>query len=227
MGLTIQLGLKMIRRPFNEPVFIDLPELTGLSDEYLSYIDQIPVLHQDDLCYIQFKYPDALSSEYYSKSRPIDLVKYGIDFIAITNFQSLLPVHIMEVFKQYFSPSFHDIAFGKKEIMSGMRLYLNNPDSTGIHLHKDIYGDSHARSCCINIPISQNSLTSDLCIYDDELELITCSRYKKRTPAILNTSAFHEVINHDRSTIRKIITLSTPYSAIELKNLLDNGQVVR
>jgi hypothetical protein len=217
----------MIRRPFNEPVVIDLPPMDNLTDEYLAYIDQMPILHQDNLFYIQFKYPEGTSTAYHSKKRPIDLVRYGIDFIAITNFQSLLPDHIMEIFKQYFSPVFHDVAFGKKGIMSGMRLHLNNPDSVGVHLHKDIYGVHSPRLCCINIPISQNSITSDLRMYDDELDLITCTRYKKRTPAIVNVSAFHEVIHHDHSSIRKIITLSTPYSINELKNLLDNGQVVR
>lgn len=214
----------MIRIPFEETCFLHLPVMP-LSGEDLSYIDQFYLTHDQDLIYRTYKYPVANRVSFNSKQTPIDVYNDDADFLSIDNFFELLPLPIQNKFYEYFHADFHDVAFGPK--WRGTRLYLNKPNARGVHIHKDIYsGGGTPRQVAINIPISANSLTSDLNFYDDTLELVHTVHYRSRTPTVLNTSVFHEVVHHDHDIIRKIVTISTPYNMIEFLELLDQGRIL-
>jgi hypothetical protein len=196
-----------------------------LSDKDISYIDQLYLTHDNELIYRTYKYPQANRVKFHSKETPIDVYHDDADFLSIDNFFELLPKYIQDKFYQYFHVDFHDIAFGPK--WRGTRLYLNKPNTKGVHIHKDIYsGGGTPRQVAINIPISANSLTSDLNFYDDTLELVHTVHYQARTPTVINTSVFHEVVHHDHAMIRKIVTISTPYNMQQFLNLLGHGRIL-
>lgn len=214
----------MIRIPFNETCFLHLPPMS-LSDSEIEYIDSFHQTHSQDLIYRTYKYPQANRVKFHSKDTPIDVHKDDADFLSIDNFFELLPDSIQKKFYSYFHSDFHDIAFGNN--WRGTRLYLNKPNSKGVHIHKDIYsGGGTPRQVGINIPISENSLTSDLNFYDDELELVHTVHYQKNTPTVLNTTVFHEVVHHDHEQIRKVVTISTPYSMSQFLDLLQEGKIL-
>ena len=214
----------MIRIPFNETCYLHLPPI-GLSDDDIELIDQLHLTNHDNLEWRPYKYPIANRVKFNSKEHPIDVYKDDADFISIDNFFEVLPSNIKEKFFDYFHQDFHEIAFGPA--YRGTRLYLNKPNTKGVHIHKDIYsGGGRPRHVAINIPISKNSLTSDLNFYDDELELIHTVHYQEKTPTVLNTSVFHEVVHKDHNNIRKIITVSTPYLMSEFLDLLNSGKIL-
>ena len=216
----------MIRIPFNEVAYFNLPPIP-FSDEDIDYMDNFHLHHSDEMEYRWYRYPTANKIAYYSKDTPIDFVQCNDDFLSIDNFWTLLPERIKDVFAGYFSDEF--FAQANDPNFRGVRLYLNNPNTVGVHLHKDIYsGGGIPRQLAINIPISANSLTSDLNLYDDELNLLHTTQYIKNTPTALNTSVFHEVVHHDNTQIRKIITMSPgQLTMAEFIDMFNQGRVLR
>jgi hypothetical protein len=197
-----------------------------LSDSDVAYINQFDSTFGDQMIYRTYKYPQANRVSFHSATNPIDVVNDDADFLSIDNFFELLPVSIQQVFENYFTDKFYQIATHPE--VRGIRLYLNKPNAKGVHIHKDIYsGGGTPRQVAINIPISDNSLTSDLNFYDDELKLIHTVNYQYTTPLVLNTSVFHEVVHNDHSTVRKIITISTKYHMSEFLDLVSQGNIVR
>lgn len=215
----------MIRIPFNETCYYHLPTI-NLSDSDISYINKFDHTFKDQMTYRTYKYPHANRVQFNSATTPIDVVNDDADFLSIDNFFELLPAHIQQVFKDYFTDEFYQTATDPR--VRGIRLYLNKPNAQGVHIHKDIYsGGGTPRQLGINIPISDNSLISDLNFYDDELNLIHTVHYQPKTPTVLNTSVFHEVVHRDHTNVRKIITISTTYTMPEFLELLNQGRVVR
>lgn len=212
-----------VRIPLNEPVHLNLPRF-GLTQEDYDYMNSMHETFADQLEYRPYKYPTTNRVKYFSKDTPIDVFADDADFLTIDNFWELLPDHITDRFCNYFTEEFYDVAVNPA--WRGVRLYLNKPNSKGVHIHKDVYsGGGLPRRLGINIPVSANSMTSDLNFYDDELEHISTVHYEFDTPTVLNTSVFHEVQHKDHSDIRKIITMSTPYTIHEFMDLLDAGRV--
>lgn len=216
----------MIRIPFDVVTHYHLPPI-GLSDADIEYIDNFHITHADEMEYRWYRYPSANKVTYHSKDTPIDLENSDVDFLSIDNFWNLLPDAIKTKFTDYFTEEFFGQASNPN--YRGIRLYLNNPKTPGVHLHKDIYsGGGIPRQLGINIPISANSLTSDLNLYDDELNLINTARYQKGTPTALNTSVFHEVVHHDRGSIRKVLTMSPGEITMEdFLKAFSEGRVVK
>lgn len=221
----MQLGsiTMAVRIPLTEPRYLDLPRF-GLTQDDYDLMNNIHTTHKDELIYRPYKYPTANRVKYHSSELPIDMWDDDADFLTIDNFYELLPAHIIEHFQNYFVEEFYDVAVNPA--WRGVRLYHNKPNAKGVHIHKDVYsGGGIPRLAAISIPVSANSLTSDLNFYDDELDLIETVHYKYDTPTILNTTVFHEVQHHDHSDVRKIITISTPYSIFEIMDLIDKGKV--
>lgn len=214
----------MIRIPFDTVTTFDLPPMP-FTDSDLEYLDNFHIIHQHELEYRWYRYPTANKITYYSKDTPIDF-SVPDDFLSIDNFWQLLPNDLKEKFSSYFTDEFFPEANNPN--LRGLRMYLNNPRTPGVHLHKDIYsGGGIPRQLAINIPVSANSLTSDLNLYDDELNLIKTVRYQKNTPTALNTTVFHEVVHHDNTSIRKIITMSPNKTMEEFLELYSQGRVVK
>lgn len=215
----------MIRIPFNECCYFYLPAL-NLSDSDIAYINNFDQTFHDQMIYRTYKYPQANRVSFHSATTPIDVVNDDADFLSIDNFFELLPKQIQQVFEEYCTDEFYQVA--TDPAVRGIRLYLNKPNAQGVHIHKDIYsGGGTPRQVAINIPISHNSLISDLNFYDDELNLIHTVHYKSRTPLILNTSVFHEVVHRDHVNVRKIITISTKYTMNEFLELVKQGKIIR
>lgn len=215
----------MIRIPFDETCYFYLPAV-NLSDSDVAYINNFDQTFHDQMIYRTYKYPQANRVSFHSATTPIDVVNDDADFLSIDNFFELLPKEIQQVFEEYFTEEFYQVA--TDPAVRGIRLYLNKPNAQGVHIHKDIYsGGGTPRQVAINIPISHNSLVSDLNFYDDELNLIHTVHYKPRTPLILNTSVFHEVVHSDHVNVRKIITISTKYTMHEFLELVKQGGIVR
>lgn len=215
----------MIRIPFDAVPVFHLPPL-DLSDGDIEYMNNFHIIHKDEMEYRWYRYPVANKVTYHSKDTPIDLENSDVDFLSIDNFWELLPVSIREKFSNYFTDEF--FAHASDPRYRGIRLYLNNPKTPGVHLHKDIYsGGGIPRQLAINVPVSANSLISDLNLYDDELSLIQTVHYQDRTPTALNTTVFHEVVHHDNASIRKILTMSPGVSMEEFLELYQQGRVVR
>lgn len=215
----------MIRIPFDVVTTYNLPPIP-FTDDDLRYLDSFHIIHKDDMEYRWYRYPTANKITYHSKESPIDLINTPDDFLSIDNFWQLLPSTIKDKFCNYFTDEFFPEASNPS--LRGVRLYLNKPNARGVHLHKDIYsGGGIPRQLAINIPVSTNSLTSDLNLYDDELNLVKTMRYSKNTPTALNTSVFHEVVHHDHSNIRKIITMSPNTTMDDFLSLHKQGRVVR
>jgi len=225
MGLTIHHGEVMIRIPFDETCYFHLP-LINLSAEHIEYINMFDQTFKDQMIYRTYKYPQANRVSYNSADNPIDVINDDADFLSIDNFFELLPVSIQQVFQEYFTDEFYQIATDPG--VRGIRLYLNKPNAQGVHIHKDIYsGGGTPRQVGINIPVSANSLISDLNFYDDELNLLETVHYQSQTPTVLNTSVFHEVVHKDHTNVRKIITISTKYVMAEFLDLIKQGKIVR
>lgn len=215
----------MIRIPFTETCYHYLPPI-ALADSDIAYINQFDQIHADHMVYRTYKYPRANRVSFHSGETPIDVINDDADFLSIDNFFELLPESIQQVFAEYFTDEFYQVA--TDPAVRGIRLYLNKPNAQGVHIHKDIYtGGGTPRQVAVNIPISANSLTSDLNFYDDELNLAHSVHYQPRTPMILNTSVFHEVVHHDHVNVRKIITISTKYHMQEFLHMVAQGRVVR
>lgn len=215
----------MIRIPFNEVSVFNLPPI-NLSKEDLEYLDSFHEIHKNEMEYRWYRYPTANKVTYYSSETPIDLLNSPDDFLSIDNFWTLLPDSIKQKFVDYFTEEFFSTANNPN--YRGVRMYLNNPKTTGVHIHKDIYsGGGIPRQLAINIPVSENSLTSDLNLYDDELNLIQTARYQRNVPTALNTSVFHEVVHHDTTAIRKIITMSPDMNMTEFLEKYNQGRIVK
>lgn len=216
----------MIRIPFNETAYYNLPPI-NFSDEDLDYMDNFPSIHATELEYRWYRYPTANKITYHSNTDPIDFATADDDFLTIDNFWTLLPQPIKDKFIAYFTDEFFSQANNAN--YRGVRMYLNNPKNPGVHVHKDIYsGGGIPRQLAINIPVSANSLTSDLQLFDDELNLIHSVRYQKNTPTALNTGVFHGVVHNDHTAVRKIITMSPGELTMnEFLDLLEQGKVVR
>lgn len=214
-----------VRIPMDETVYLNLPPV-GLSKEDYKFMDQLYLTHPDQLEYRTYKYPTANRFTYHSKDVPIDVWDDDADFLTIDNFYDLLPESIIDKFKNYFTDEFYAISCNPA--WRGTRLYLNKPNAYGVHIHKDIYsGGGIPRQVTINIPVSANSMTSDLNFFDDELEPLATIQYQYDTPTVLNTTMFHGVKHHDHSDIRKIITISTALSYSEFEQMLAEGRVTR
>jgi hypothetical protein len=213
-----------VRIPMTEPTHLNLPTIGITADEY-AYMNTIHERHADNLEYRPYKYPTTNRVKYHSKEVPIDVFKDDAEFLTIDNFYQLLPNTIVEKLQNYFTEEFYDLAINQG--WHNARLYLNKPNSKGVHIHKDIYhGSALPRRVGMSIPVSPNSLTSDLNFYDDELDLIETTHYQFDTPTVLNTTVFHEVVHSDHTDIRKIITVSTRLDIFEFMDLLDAGKVV-
>lgn len=216
----------MIRIPFTEVTTYHLPPIP-FTDSELEYLNNFHSVHSDQLEYRWYRYPTANKIAYHSADTPIDFSSAEDDFLSIDNFWHLLADSIKEKFAKYFTDEFFDITCDPK--FRGVRLYLNNPNTTGVHLHKDIYsGGGIPRQLAINVPVSANSLTSELKLYDDELNLVETVHYQKNTPTALNTSVFHEVVHCEFNDIRKIITMSPgSLTMSEFICMLNDNRVLR
>ena len=219
----------MIRIPFNEICYIHLPPMP-FSAEDMDFMCQMDQTLHDRLLYKTYKYPVANDHVYDSKITPLDWNREEVDWAGIDNFFDLLPAHIQQIFRDYFTEEFYsmlDVPGKPRDI----RLYINNPNTAGVHIHKDIYvgptGQGTPRKLAINIPLSANSLTSDLNFYDDELNLVHSIRYLSCTPCVINSTVFHEVVHHDKSEIRKVINITTRVSLEDFVELHGQNRVVK
>jgi len=216
----------MIRIPFTEVTTYHLPAIP-FTDGELEYLNNFHLVHSTQLEYRWYRYPTANKITYHSATTPIDFAVSEDDFLSIDNFWDLLATSIKDKFAEYFTDEFFSIACDPK--FRSVRMYLNIPNTQGVHLHKDIYsGGGTPRQLAINIPVSANSLTSELKLYDDELNLVETVHYQKNTPTALNTSVFHEVVHCEFNDIRKIITISPGTLTMnEFICMFNNGRVVR
>jgi len=219
----------MIRIPFNEICYMHLPPIP-FSTEDIDFMRNIDQTFHDRMIYKTYKYPGANDGVYDSKVTPLDWSREEVDWAGIDNFYDLLPTNIQQVFIDYFTEEFYDM-INVPGRMRDIRFYINNPNTAGVHIHKDIYlgptGQGVPRRVAINIPVSANSLTSDLNFYDDELNLVHSVRYLPCTPCVLNSTVFHEVVHHDKSETRKVININTRVSLADFFELHAQNRVVK
>lgn len=210
-----------VRIPFDEPTHINLPTIGITAEEYAA-INQTHETHKDNILYRPYKYPTTNRVQYHSAETPIDMFADDADFLTIDNFPELLPESVRTKLQNYFTEEFYE------QSVKNLRLYLNKPNSKGVHIHKDIYhGSAKPRMVGMSIPVSLNSMSSDLNFYDDELELLETTHYQFDTPTVLNTTVFHEVVHSDHSDIRKIMTITTRMDIHEFQDRLESGRIVQ